>query len=523
MYVPVSTYRSAAPCRLPVRGGRTRLRLPRPSRHGRRLHVAVLHRDAGQHARLRRLRSQRDQPRARGTRTRTRSSPTACACSASATSSTSCRTTWASRPRANVWWRDMLENGPGSPAARFFDVDWTPVKAALQAKLLLPILGDQYGRVLERGELVLAYVDGLLVVRYFEQELPINPTHAPLVLRRAVGPLTAALGADSPPLHEFLSILTSLQNLPSRTATWIPRSWPRRQREKEVARARLARLAADHPEVERQIDEAVREVNGEPGRPESFDALHELLESQSYRLSLLAHGVARDQLPPLLRHQYAGGAAGRRSGGVRRDARAPRAAARRRPRPGRSHRSPGRAVRSGALLRQAPGPRGRRPLRARREDPVARASRCRRGWPVAGTTGYNYLNDLNGVFVNGGEVAPAAPRLRQAHRPHRSVRRRALREQAADHDDGDGERAERARARARAHRRRRPAIARLHARQHAATRSPKSSPVSPSIAPTSTNAAGRQATAPSSSVRSCGRGVATRRWKRRSSTSCAKS
>ena len=114
----------------------------------------------------------------------------------------------------NLWWRDVLENGPGSPGARFFDVDWSPVKAALKAKLLLPILGDQYGRVLERGELGLEFADGQLVVKYFDHELPINPKLAPQVLRRAVVPLTAELGADSPQLHEFLSILTSLQNLP---------------------------------------------------------------------------------------------------------------------------------------------------------------------------------------------------------------------------------------------------------------------------------------------------------------------
>ena len=54
---------------------------------------------------------------------------------------------------ANAWWNDVLENGPSSPSARFFDVDWTPVKEELHAKLLLPILGDQYGHVLERGEL----------------------------------------------------------------------------------------------------------------------------------------------------------------------------------------------------------------------------------------------------------------------------------------------------------------------------------------------------------------------------------
>ena len=68
--------------------------------------------------------------------------------------------------------------------------------------------------MLERGELSLAFADGQLVVRYLDYELPVNPKLAPQVLRRAVAPLTAELGADSPQLHEFLSILASLQNLP---------------------------------------------------------------------------------------------------------------------------------------------------------------------------------------------------------------------------------------------------------------------------------------------------------------------
>ena len=57
----------------------------------------------------------------------------------------------------NAWWTDVLENGPSSYAAAFFDIDWAPLKAELHAKLLLPILGDQYGRVLDRGELRLEY------------------------------------------------------------------------------------------------------------------------------------------------------------------------------------------------------------------------------------------------------------------------------------------------------------------------------------------------------------------------------
>jgi len=184
----------------------------------------------------------------------------------------------------NGWWRDVLENGPSSPTAKFFDIDWAPTKAELHAKLLLPILGDQYGRVLERGDLRLEFRDGVLVLRYFEHELPINPRQAPRVYRLAVEPLSAELGPDNPHLHEFLSIVASLENMPAYTEQ-DPVRIAERQREKEVARTRLARLVQESPVVGTHIDEAVRAANGTPGVPESYDALHALLESQAYRLS----------------------------------------------------------------------------------------------------------------------------------------------------------------------------------------------------------------------------------------------
>jgi (1->4)-alpha-D-glucan 1-alpha-D-glucosylmutase len=185
---------------------------------------------------------------------------------------------------ANAWWKDVLENGPSAPSARFFDIEWTPVKTELHAKLLLPILGDQYGKVLERGELQLGFRDGVLVIRYFDHELPINPRQAPRVYRRAVAPLTARLGEDNAQLHEFLSIISSLENMPAYTAQNAVRI-TERQREKEVAKSRLSRLVEDCGVIREHIDAAVREVNGHPGHPESFDALHELLEAQAYRLS----------------------------------------------------------------------------------------------------------------------------------------------------------------------------------------------------------------------------------------------
>jgi (1->4)-alpha-D-glucan 1-alpha-D-glucosylmutase len=187
-------------------------------------------------------------------------------------------------PRANPWWTDVLENGPSSPYARFFDVDWAPVKRELAGKVLLPILGDQYGRVLERGELELVFRDGALCVRYGDRELPINPRQTPRILRQGLEALRAELGDDDPDVRELLSILTELANLPAIAET-EPARVAERQREKEVARERLARLTARAPRIGAYVAACVRAANGRAGHPASFDALHALLEAQAYRLA----------------------------------------------------------------------------------------------------------------------------------------------------------------------------------------------------------------------------------------------
>src|SRR5947207_399363 len=76
---------------------------------------------------------------------------------------------------SNPWWLDVLENGPASRFARFFDIEWHPVKVELADKILIPILGDQYGAVLERQELQAVYKDGAFLVRHFDDVIPIAP------------------------------------------------------------------------------------------------------------------------------------------------------------------------------------------------------------------------------------------------------------------------------------------------------------------------------------------------------------
>src|SRR5437763_3167775 len=74
--------------------------------------------------------------------------------------------------RENAWWWDVLENGPSSPYASFFDVEWDAPEHKLHNTVLLPILGDHYGRVLEAGELLLTRQAGQLTIPYREHEPP---------------------------------------------------------------------------------------------------------------------------------------------------------------------------------------------------------------------------------------------------------------------------------------------------------------------------------------------------------------
>jgi (1->4)-alpha-D-glucan 1-alpha-D-glucosylmutase len=184
----------------------------------------------------------------------------------------------------NPWWRDVLENGPGSLYADFFDIDWAPLKSELKDKILLPVLGDQYGRVLEEGQLKLQFHNGRLSLHYGDQHLPMSPDQSVRVYKRNLAALTAELKEGQSDLREFLSVLTALEHLPPLTET-DPARRAERHREKEVNRDRLARLVAVSPAIARYIEESVRFYNGSPNDRTSFDPLHELLEAQAYRLS----------------------------------------------------------------------------------------------------------------------------------------------------------------------------------------------------------------------------------------------
>lgn len=186
----------------------------------------------------------------------------------------------------NGWWLDVLENGQASAHAAYFDIDWEPASSDMQGQVLLPVLGDHYGRVLENGELVLNFSpeQGEFHIQYYDHRFPVDPREYPRILGRRSEVLEARLGAENVVAQEFGTLAASFGRLPPRHESGA-KSAAERSRDAAVHKRQLAKLCARSIDVASFVAENVAELNGQPGNPESFDALHELIRSQAYRLS----------------------------------------------------------------------------------------------------------------------------------------------------------------------------------------------------------------------------------------------
>src|SRR5438034_11093234 len=124
---------------------------------------------------------------------------------------------------SNAWWSDVLDNGPSSSYARFFDVDWRPIKAELKDKVLLPILGDLYGLVLENQEITLEYAECDFWIHYYDYQLPVSWKSRRMILTHRLDNLIATVGNEDPGVQEVQSIVTALNHLPFRSERDPPR------------------------------------------------------------------------------------------------------------------------------------------------------------------------------------------------------------------------------------------------------------------------------------------------------------
>ncbi|MCE9563142.1 MAG: malto-oligosyltrehalose synthase [Planctomycetes bacterium] len=183
----------------------------------------------------------------------------------------------------NVWWADVLKHGPSSPFAGYFDIAWSDSpRPQLQGRLLLPVLGDQYGTVLEAGQLVPVFEAGDFFVRYHETKLPLDPRTYGRFLSLAAASLRAKLGHEHPASVQLISILHAVEHLPPRSEV-NPAHIKEGRIECASIQSRLAELPERFPEAAEAIAGAVAIIAGTPGDPVSFAPLDELLEAQAYR------------------------------------------------------------------------------------------------------------------------------------------------------------------------------------------------------------------------------------------------
>jgi (1->4)-alpha-D-glucan 1-alpha-D-glucosylmutase len=170
--------------------------------------------------------------------------------------------------RHNRWWWDVLRNGVASPYARFFDVDWEPPEARLRNVVLLPVLADQYGRALERGDIALHRDGASFTIRYKNQEFPLDPRSLAELLRGAATRIRA-------PRLAFIA--DTLEALPPATES-DPKAVERRRRDDPMV-IEMLEQQLEEPAVAEALDRGVAEVNTNP------DALDRLLDQQNYRLA----------------------------------------------------------------------------------------------------------------------------------------------------------------------------------------------------------------------------------------------
>ena len=171
--------------------------------------------------------------------------------------------------KENRFWWDVLENGETSRYASFFDIDWQPQEERLRDKVLVPILGDQYGRSLQKGEVKVVRRGTTFQVEAASQSLPCSPTSLPLILFRA------AEYAKS----DTLSFLASSFGRLPHPELWDRWQMQARHRDKMVLFELMGRLCSEEQGVCEAIDRSLTELN------ENLDALDTFLSEQHYRLA----------------------------------------------------------------------------------------------------------------------------------------------------------------------------------------------------------------------------------------------
>lgn len=171
--------------------------------------------------------------------------------------------------KENRYWWDVLENGASSRYASFFDIDWQPVEERLRDKILVPVLGDQYGRVLHQGGIRVVRAGNKFNVEAAGQIFPVAPQSLPMILGRAaevsrsktLSFLAASFGRLPSPTYEDRRKVLAVHN------------------DKVVLYTLLERLCDEEQGICDGIERALEELNA------NEDLLDDFLSQQNYRLA----------------------------------------------------------------------------------------------------------------------------------------------------------------------------------------------------------------------------------------------
>lgn len=187
---------------------------------------------------------------------------------------------------ANRWWNDVLEHGLASPHAATFDIEWNPADPQTGHRVLLPVLGDHYGKVLEAGEIQVRFdgTTGRFFAGYRERALPLDPRSYALLLNASPLPVAAAEGASQDDLSAIHSLVDAFAALPPQD-TPDDAARVARLRDTAIHQQRLSDFAARFSWVGDWIGANLRRVNGTPGDAASYGLLDQVLQSQAYRLA----------------------------------------------------------------------------------------------------------------------------------------------------------------------------------------------------------------------------------------------
>jgi len=317
----------------------------------------------------------------------------------------------------NPWWVDLLEEGRASLFASHFDVDWNPPNRLQENKVLLPILGRPYSEVLESQELRLEYERDGFFISYYDFKLPVAARTCRIILQHRVERLRQRLGDQSPAFQELQGIVAAVGQLRENGSS--PATTGERRQQRQAAKERLWELYSTSREIRRFLDDNVRRFNGRRGAPSSFVLMDRLLSEQAYVLAYWQDtnkeinyrrfftitdlvGVRAEDPHTfdsthavVLRLTEKGMVTGLRIDHVD-GLRDPLGYLRRlqeRLHGGEEHRSPAANPAHRAVSVE-------NAFYVVVEKILAEQESLRREWPVSGTTGYQFLNFVNGLFVD---------------------------------------------------------------------------------------------------------------------------